>query len=122
MSTLEEARKRAATTYNAASDFYDHPANTFWTRYGRRTVERPGLTADARGFTQLEVVAEADTQPVNSPDEWWPMVMGSGYRGTVDQLSAAERERVRSENSDFIRQASIKSLEANVVYAVAIKT
>jgi len=109
MSTLDEARKRAA-------------ANTFWTRYGRRTVERLGLTAGARGFTQLEVVAEADTQPVNSPDEWWPMVMGSGYRGTVDQLSAAERERVRSENSDFIRQASIKSLEANVVYAVAIKT
>jgi len=45
------------------------------------------------------------------------MVMGSGYRGTVDQLSAPERERVRSENSDFIRRASIKSLEANVVYA-----
>ena len=48
--------------------------------------------------------------------------MGSGYRGTVDQLAAADRERVRSENSDFIRQASVNSLEANVVYAVAIKT
>jgi hypothetical protein len=74
------------------------------------------------GFTQLEVVAESDAQPVNSPDDWWPMVMGSGYRGTVDQLSAADREGVRRENSDFIRQASVKFLEANVVYAVAIKT
>lgn len=272
MSTIEDAKQRAATTYNAASDFYDHPANTFWARYGRRTVERLALTAGARvldvccgsgasaipaaeivgptgsvvgvdlaenllelarakanqqgldniefrsgdltnlpfnaesfhavvcvfgiffvpdmeaalrelkrvlrsggrlaittwgprffepastafwnsvrsvrpdlykafnpwdrisephelqsllnvaGFTQLEVLTESDTQPVNSPDDWWPMVMGSGYRGTVDQLSAADRERVRSENSDFIRGASVKSLEANVVYAVAIKT
>jgi|GEM_PF-5389371 len=30
MSELEDAKKKAATTYNAASDFYDHPANTFW--------------------------------------------------------------------------------------------
>src|SRR5215208_3918687 len=45
---LEEAKKRAATTYNAASDFYDHPANTFWSRYGRRTVERLKLTPGAR--------------------------------------------------------------------------
>ena len=48
MSELETAKKRAATTYNAAADFYDHPANTFWERYGRRTVERLGLTAGQR--------------------------------------------------------------------------
>jgi len=43
---LDEAKKKAATTYNTASDFYDHPANTFWGRYGRQTVERLQL---ARG-------------------------------------------------------------------------
>jgi ubiquinone/menaquinone biosynthesis C-methylase UbiE len=27
-------------TYNAAADHYDHPAVSFWDRYGRRTVDR----------------------------------------------------------------------------------
>jgi ubiquinone/menaquinone biosynthesis C-methylase UbiE len=44
MSTLEDAKEKAVITYNAASDFYDHPANTFWERYGRRTIERLQLT------------------------------------------------------------------------------
>src|SRR6185503_9220174 len=48
MSELKNAMGRAATTYNAAADFYDHPANTFWERYGRSTVERLGLTAGQR--------------------------------------------------------------------------
>src|SRR6185295_15276723 len=52
MSELDDAKKKAATTYNAASDFYDHPANTFWARYGRRTVERLQL---ASGESVLDV-------------------------------------------------------------------
>lgn len=272
MSTLDDAKKKAATAYNAAADFYDHPANTFWERYGRRTVERlrlaPGTrvldvccgsgasaipaaevvgptgsvvgvdlaenllelartkakqrgleniefrsgdltqlpfdeaafdtavcvfgiffvpdmeaalrelkrvvrtggrvaittwgprffepvssafwnsvrsvspdlyksfnpwdriceVADLRslfvaaGLPEVEVVAEAGSQPVNSPEDWWAMVLGSGYRGTVDQLSPSDRERVRTENLAFIEEASIRSLEANVVYGTAIKT
>ena len=42
---LEEAKKKAAATYNSASDFYDHPANT---RYARETVERLALTQGQR--------------------------------------------------------------------------
>jgi len=34
-----EAQAKAAATYNAASDTYDSPANTFWAKFGRRTVE-----------------------------------------------------------------------------------
>lgn len=268
---MDEAKKKAATTYNAASDFYDHPANTFWGRYGRQTVERlqlaPGtrvldvccgsgasaipaaetvgptgavvgvdlaenLLALARskakerglnnvefrhgdltqlpfdegsfdvvvcvfgiffvpdmeaalrelrrvmrsggkvaittwgprffepattefwnavrnvrpdlykgfnpwdrisdvdsvrsllvaaGLGEVEAVAESGSQPVNSPEDWWAMVMGSGYRGTVDQLTPADRERVRRENLAFIHRTSLRSLESNVVYATAVK-
>lgn len=271
MSTLEDAKNKAATTYNAASDHYDHPANTFWGRYGRRTVERLGLIPGARvldvccgsgasaipaveivgrggsvvgvdlaenlldlarakakqrglenidfrsgdltnlpfsdnsfdavvcvfgiffvpdmeaalrelkrvlrtggrlaittwgprffepataafwnsvrrvrpdlykgfnpwdrisevdqlrtllnaaGLPESEIVPESDFQPVNSAEEWWAMILGSGYRGTVDQLSAADREQVRIENFDFIQQNSVRSLESNVVYAIAVK-
>lgn len=272
MSTLDDAKQKAAATYNAASDCYDHPANTFWARYGRRTVERMRLTSGSRvldvccgsgasaipaaeivgpggsvvgvdlahnllelarakamqrglqniqfqsgdltnlpfdegsfdaavcvfgiffvpdmqaalrelkrvvraggslavttwgprffepastafwdsvrsvrpdlykgfnpwdrisdgdalrsllletGLTELDVVAEKDFQPVNSPEYWWAMVLGSGYRGTVEQLSPTDLECVRQENIDFIRQASVRSLEANVVYALAVKS
>ena len=47
--------------------------------------------------------------------------MGSGYRGTLDQLSASEREQVRTENLDFIRREAIHSIEANVMYAIGKK-
>ena len=268
---LDDAKKKAATTYNAASDFYDHPANTFWGRYGQRTVERLGLApgervldvccgsgasaipaaeivgpsgsvvgvdlaenllalarrkAEERGLTNIqfrsgdmmqlpfddgsfdavvcvfgiffvpdmeaalrelkrvlrgggklaittwgprffepattafwesvrsvrpdlykgfnpwdrisepeavrslltaaglekvEAVAESDAQPVNSPEDWWAMIMGSGYRGTVEQLDRTAQEAVRLENLDFIHRTSLRSLESNVVYATAIR-
>jgi hypothetical protein len=50
------------------------------------------------------------------------MVLGSGYRGTVDQLSEENRERVRKENLEFLKRESVRSLEANVVYATARKS
>ena len=48
MGTEEEAKTRATTTYNAASDYYDDSANSFWERFGRRTVERLDLSPGAR--------------------------------------------------------------------------
>jgi len=48
MSTEEDAKTKAAATYNLAADFFDHPTNTFWERYGRRTIERLELTPGAR--------------------------------------------------------------------------
>ena len=270
MSELEDAKKKAATTYNAASDFYDHPANTFWGRYGKRTVERLKLAPESRvldvccgsgasaipaaemvgpagsvvgvdlaqnllelasakakqrgltnirfqsadlmrlpfeeesfdtvvcvfgiffvpnmeaalrelrrvvrnggrvaittwgprffepastvfwnsirnvrpdlyksfnpwdrisevdaviqllaaaGLSEMEAVAESDAQAVNVPEDWWAMIMSSGYRGTVEQLSPEDRERVHTANLDFIRHTSLKELEANVIYASAV--
>ena len=49
------------------------------------------------------------------------MIMGSGYRGTVEQLHANAREEVRQQNVDFIENSAIRFVEANVVYATAIK-
>jgi ubiquinone/menaquinone biosynthesis C-methylase UbiE len=48
LATPEEARRKASATYDAAADAYDHPANTFWERFGRRTVERLALAPGAR--------------------------------------------------------------------------
>jgi 2-polyprenyl-3-methyl-5-hydroxy-6-metoxy-1,4-benzoquinol methylase len=76
----------------------------------------------AAGIQDVEIVAEAGIHKLNSPEDWWSMILGSGYRGTVEQLDAADRERVRRENLDFIRGAAVRFVEANVVYAVAVRS
>lgn len=269
MSETDDAKQKAAATYNAAADFFDHPVNTFWERYGRRTIDRLQLERGARvldaccgsgasaipaaqavgpegsvvgvdlaenllklargksrqlgltnavfqtgdmtalefpdesfdavvcvfgiffvpdmegalrelkrvvrhdgrmaittwgprlfepinsvfwdsvrsvrpdlykgfnpwdriceagalrsllesaGLADVRVAAETDSQPVNSPEDWWSMILGSGYRGTVDQLSAAERELVKNQNFDFIRRENVRAIEASVLYAQA---
>jgi ubiquinone/menaquinone biosynthesis C-methylase UbiE len=80
------------------------------------------LLLKGTGATKVEVSAEAGTQPVNSAEDWWSMILGSGYRGTVDQLDSDEYEKVRRENLDFISSANVRSIEANVVYGVATRT
>ncbi|MGZ8219107.1 hypothetical protein [Methylomagnum sp.] len=42
MHDLEAAKARAAAAYNAAADLFDHPANTFWDRFGQATIEGNG--------------------------------------------------------------------------------
>ncbi len=271
MSTPEDAKQKAAATYNAASDFYDLPVNSFWERYGGRTVARVGLSPGARvldvccgsgasaipaaevvgpdGFVlgvdlaenlialarakakhrslenitfrvgdmleldeaanhfdavicvfgiffvpdmraavrklwehvrpggQLaitswgprflepvntvfwdsvravrpdlhkafnpwdrisepealraiflaagaeipDVVPEMSSHPLGSPEDWWPIVLGTGYRGTVEQLEPDSRRRVRDECLDFIRTTGVQSVETNVLYASATK-
>src|SRR5262249_12553610 len=48
MPTPHEDRLKAARAYDAAADAYDHPANSFWDRFGARTVERLALSSGAR--------------------------------------------------------------------------
>ncbi len=49
-------------------------------------------------------------------------VLGSGDRGTIEQLTASERERVKDANLAFIREAKISAIETNVLYALATKS
>lgn len=90
-----------------------------WDRIGDPESVR-GLLAEA-GIEQCDVVAEAGNHPIPSPQAWWSAVRGSGYRGTLERLDATGLEQVRAANLAFIRDARIRSVEANVVYAVARK-
>ena len=88
-----------------------------------RIVEPSALLALMReaGIAGGEAVPEAGEHPIPDPEAWWSAILGSGYRGTVEQLDAAQRERVRRINLDYIRTSGVKAVEANVVYAVAAK-
>lgn len=73
------------------------------------------------GIEACDITAEAAMHPIVSPEAWWTTLMGSGYRGTLDQLSCDARERVLEANLRFIRESHITAVEANVLYAVATK-
>ena len=90
-----------------------------WDRISEPEAVR-SLLAEA-GVPECAAVAESGSQPLRSADDWWPMVLGTGYRGTVEQLAPAARERVRQDCLRFIEANGVRSVEANVVYAQATR-
>ncbi len=48
MARRDDANLKASATYNAAADSNDDPANSYWERFDRRTIERLRLTSGAR--------------------------------------------------------------------------
>jgi 2-polyprenyl-3-methyl-5-hydroxy-6-metoxy-1,4-benzoquinol methylase len=88
------------------------------------TIQDPaGLTALLRegGISTDDVVAESGVQALASADDFWTIVLGSGYRGTVEQLDAPARERVRQATVGHLSSNDVRAVEANAVYAIARK-
>ena len=83
-----------------------------------QSVQR--LLVDA-GVEHSQAWAESGRHPIPSPEAWWAAVLGSGYRGTLERLDEPDRDHVRTVNLAFVRDAGIRSVEANVVYGVAMK-
>ena len=81
MSALEDAKTRAAATYNAASDYYDDPANSFWSRFGSRTIERLQLP---EGASVLDVCCGSGASAI-------PAAERVGPSGSVLGLDLADR-------------------------------
>jgi ubiquinone/menaquinone biosynthesis C-methylase UbiE len=68
-----------------------------------------------------KIIAENRCHPIKSAEDWWTIVLGSGYRGTIEQLTGAERESVKQANLAFITDEKISAVETNVLYAQATK-
>lgn len=75
----------------------------------------------AAGVTDAVAAPERSLHPLRSPEDWWSIVQGSGYRGILDQLTAAERDRVRAQVLAELGTRSIARIETNVIYAQARK-
>ena len=73
------------------------------------------------GVESPKIIAEDRLHPINSAEEWWTILMGSGYRGTIEQLNPSERETVKEANLAFIRDEKVSSIETNVLYALSSK-
>ena len=73
------------------------------------------------GVQGVEVEAEEGFHPIPTPEDWWTVVMGSGYRGTVEALDPESRVRVRERTLRALAATGAREVETNVVYAVAKK-
>ena len=76
---------------------------------------------DEGGVASPNIIAENRLHPIRSPEDWWTIVLGSGYRGTVEQLNLAERQKVKEANLAFIQDENISAVETNALYALATK-
>ena len=76
---------------------------------------------DEGGVASAKIIAENRLHPIKAAEDWWTIVLGSGYRGTVEQLDLAERQKVQEANLAFIRDEKISAVETNVLYALATK-
>ena len=90
-----------------------------WERITRPDALRQLLSES--GIEGAEVTPEDGQQPLQSAEDWWTVVLGSGYRWTVEQMSDGERARVKAANLKTLRDSGTISVETNVIYAVAQK-
>ena len=78
-------------------------------------------------FTQAGVPspaaeAVAEEYPLNSPEDFWDIVLGSGYRATADALSPVQQAQVRDRVLTELRSRGTTAITTNVVYGTATKT
>ncbi len=73
------------------------------------------------GVPDAEVIAEEGRHLFERPEDWWMVVLGSGYRGTMEKMTSEAAERVRKENIRWAKETALTSIETNVIYAVATK-
>jgi ubiquinone/menaquinone biosynthesis C-methylase UbiE len=74
------------------------------------------------GIGGADIIAEEGHQPLRSPDDWWNIVLGSGYRWTVEQMDNDAAAQVREASLKTLRELGATAIETNVIYAVATKT
>ena len=79
-----------------------------------RLLEEAGIPAP-------RAEAEASVHPLAESEDWWTIVLGSGYRGTLEELDAEARSRVRERTLRALSASGAPNVETNVIYATAAK-
>ena len=58
-------------------------------------------------------------QPLDRPEDFWDVVLGSGYRATVDALSGEQRTALRERLHRALRDLDVRSIRTDTVIATA---
>jgi len=81
-----------------------------------KLFESAGIPSSA-----LQLSLEHDVHRLESPDDAWTIVNGTGLREMTDKLTDDERETVRSQLLSELRDNSVIALDSDVIYTVATK-
>jgi len=73
------------------------------------------------GIGAPEIEHEKRLQPVSTAQDWWTIVCGSGYRGTLEQLSAQEYDVVRQNNLTEFDKGGCRAIQIDALFSVATK-
>jgi ubiquinone/menaquinone biosynthesis C-methylase UbiE len=71
------------------------------------------------GVDRPDVAAVPGRHDLAGPDQFWDIVLGSGYRATIDALSQEQRDLVRERVLTELRSGGISSLRTDAVFARA---
>lgn len=91
--------------------------------WDRLTTEQTVESLLARGGVhgaRLEATS-GERHPLERPEDFWEVVLGSGYRSTVEALAPGDRERLRERVIGRLRAQGVTSLRNDVVFAVATR-
>lgn len=102
MLNKQEANARAKNVFNAASDYFDAPALSFWNRFGQHTVDRLSLRPDDR---VLDVCCGTGASAI-------PAAISVGSTGYVLGIDLAESLLELARNKST--QKGLKNIEFRV--------
>jgi len=77
-----------------------------------------GLLAGAR-VAGPAATSVRGQHPLGHPEQFWDIVLGSGYRATIEALSQAQRDTVREDVVRELRSAAVTAVRTDVVFATA---
>lgn len=81
------------------------------------TPEKLARTFEEAGVPRPEIVHGSWEMPLDSPDAFWPVIMGTSNRGAFEALSPEARQRVRARVTSALR--GVRATRMEVLYALA---
>ena len=73
------------------------------------------------GVQTANVVAEEGSQSLSSPEDFWTIAMGTGFRATIEQMDQGTRESVRTAILEHLSRTGVRHVETNALYALGRK-
>jgi ubiquinone/menaquinone biosynthesis C-methylase UbiE len=65
------------------------------------------------------VAASPGQQHLDSPDQFWDVVLGTGYRATIDALSQEQRTQVHRRLLSELRSRNLTTIRTDVIFGTA---
>jgi ubiquinone/menaquinone biosynthesis C-methylase UbiE len=73
------------------------------------------------GVADPAVVATPGHQHLDSPDQFWDIVLGTGYRATIDALGQEQRSQVQRRLLSELRSRNLTTIRTDVVFGTATR-